>query len=777
LVDAAEDLLNSVSGQHAPSLGPAAQFACILAQRRKKPTAVSPPGLPEIMDNRTETLSAQVRKIVFRNDENGYVVATVQFERGRTGTIVGALPDLAPGETIRAEGRWETDPRHGPQFRVLAYTPVDPETTGAMIRYLGSGLIKGIGPAMATAMVKKFGLRTFDVIDRQPRRLRDVPGIGRAKAAAIEKAWQSIRHAREIGMLLQQAGAPRSLAPRILQVLGDRALDLVRRDPYRLVGAVRGIGFNTADRLAHLVGIGREDPRRLSAGLVQALEAAMEDGHTAVLVGEAVAAAAQLLSVSVELIDPHVERLIAEGRVGRETLNGEPVLTPPAAAAAEKHLARALAALADARSRFRRIKENEAIAWVQDRMHLDLEANQRRAVLAAIHHRVTVITGGPGTGKTTIVRAMCEIAEALGKTIALAAPTGRAAKRLAEATGRPAKTVHRLLEVNPRAGGFDRHAGLPLDADLVICDEASMLDVFLAMSLADAVPPGAHFVLVGDVDQLPSVGPGNVLADMIDVPWIKTERLTQVFRQAAHSRIITNAHRIRQGEMPELAGGKDNDFFFLEADDPEKLADLAIDLVARRLPQAYGFDPWQDIMVLAPMHRGEVGVARLNERLREQLNPTGDALTVGERLFRLGDKVMQTANNYDYDIYNGDLGRIVGVHPDSRELVVEFENRRLTLGGEELFDLMPAYAISVHKSQGSEYPCVVAPLHTQHYIMLARNLLYTAVTRGKRLVVLCGSRRALERAVQNDTALRRKTMLRAWLLDPRVVGARSRPQV
>jgi exodeoxyribonuclease V alpha subunit len=706
-----------------------------------------------------DEISGQVVRVVYANADTGYCVAVLETGPRREATIVGELPQLAPGELIRAAGRWELDARHGRQFRVASYEPLLPDGAEAIARYLGSGLIKGIGSSMAEAIVREFGAKTFDVIDRQPERLRKVPGIGRKKAAAIREAWNGVRQVRQLGMMLQKAGAPRGLAAKLLQALGENAYDVVRADPYRLVGTVRGVGFLTADRVAASAGIVGDDPRRLRAGLLQAVQEAVDDGNTVVTAAGAVATAARLLDAPPETIDPQVEPLIAEGRVKREALDGEMALALPALAAAEKRLARSLAAIARATSRFRAIREDKAIAWVEDRLQIELADEQRRAVVAAIARPLLVVTGGPGAGKTTIVQAICELAEQMERRVALCAPTGRAAKRLAEASGRPAKTVHRLLEINPGLQRFERDAENPLEADLIVCDEASMLDAQLAMRLADAVPLGAHFVLVGDADQLPSVGPGNVLADLIACPWVATQRLDKIFRQAAHSRIIVGAHRIREGRMPELVGGKDSDFFFIEENDPERLRDLVVDLVARRLPLAYDFDPWQDIMVLAPMHRGEVGVTRLNEALRERLNPRGVELMVGERLFRAGDKVMQTANNYDYEIYNGDLGRVLEAEPAARALTVDFDGRRIKLSGAELDDLAPAYAVSIHKSQGSEYPCVVVALHTQHYIMLARNLLYTAVTRGKRLAVLCGSRRALERAVANDAAQQRRTLL------------------
>jgi len=712
----------------------------------------------------SEKLTGQIRRIVFRNENNGYIIASLKPAKGGPpATVVGRLPGVAVGETIECAGRWETDLHHGRQFRVDSFTARQPTDADTIRRYLGSGLIKGIGPKLAGELVDRFGVKTLEIIERQPKRLREVPGIGRARAQQITDAWRESRDIREIGLLLEKAGAPRHLVLRVRQRFAEQAADVVRHDPYRLVAEVRGIGFLTADRIARGLGVAEDDPARLRAGLLHTLNLAAEVGHTALPLETLTGEAAQLLHAPPEKLDPEIERLVAAGHARREKLAGRIVLAPTGLALAEQRLAAAIVGIQRAADRFRAINRDKAVAWVQQRLKIELTERQREAAVDAIEQPLLVVTGGPGTGKTTIVRSICEMVEAMKRTVALCAPTGRAAKRLAETTGREAKTVHRLLEINPAKNVFTYNADNPLACDLVVCDEASMLDAPLAAHLAEAIPPGAHLVLVGDVDQLPSIGPGNVLADLIASGRVHVVRLDKIFRQAAQSRIVLSAHDIRRGRMPELAPTKGGDFFFIEQDDPVALRELVVDLVARRLPQTYNLDPLGEIMVLAPMHKGEAGVAALNEALRARLNPAGAELIFGERSYRLGDKVMQTANDYDREIYNGDIGRVARVDEAHKEIIVDFDGRLVSAREGELADLVHAYAVSIHKSQGSEYPCVIVPLHTQHFILLARNLLYTAITRGKKLVVACGSRRALARAVENDAARHRTTLLINYL--------------
>jgi exodeoxyribonuclease V alpha subunit len=709
-----------------------------------------------------ETLEGTVERIVYSGSDGEFTVARLKLAaRTEPVTIVGSLLGVPAGASLRVSGRFETNARFGEQFRIASYTEVAPSTLEGIRRYLGSGLIKGIGPEFAGRIVDRFGIETLEVLDRDPGRISEVPGIGPTRARTIRAAWSAQREVHSVMVFLQGHGVSPAFAARIYRRYGVGALKLVRENPYRLAFDVWGIGFLSADKLASALGIGSESEPRLEAGVRHVLGEAASDGHVFVPRARLVRQAAALLEVSEQLAAEALERLARAGDVAIDTsvsaslgasMNAgeaaEAAVYDTALYRAEVAVAAGLRRLLDAKAAASVTLDVErALAWYEQTVGITLARQQREAVRLALTGKVAVVTGGPGVGKTTIVRGIVAILARKGLHVALAAPTGRAAKRLSDATGAPAATLHRLLEWRPAEAQFGRNAGRPLDCDVLVVDEASMLDVRLAADLLGALPVGARLVLVGDVDQLPSVGPGTVLRDVIASGAVPTVRLTEIFRQAAESLIVVNAHRIHDGEMPELRGtGEARDFFFLEEEDPARAAELIRDLVSVRLPRRYQMAP-QEIQVLAPMHRGELGAGNLNHVLQEALTAGAPGVERGARSFRVGDKVMQIRNDYDKEVWNGDIGVVEQV--GGEEVIIRFEDRPVGYQADELDELVLAYAATVHKSQGSEYPAVVIPVHTQHYVMLQRNLLYTAVTRGKRLVVLVGTRKALALAVRN----------------------------
>jgi exodeoxyribonuclease V alpha subunit len=716
-------------------------------------------------------LDAVLERITFANEDTGYTVARVDTGRGgELVTVVGALLGAQPGESLRLRGRWGSHPQYGRQFHVEDYTTVLPATVQGIRRYLGSGLIKGIGPKLADRIVDHFGVDALEIIETSPDKLIEVPNLGPKRTKLIAAAWEEQKSIKEVMVFLQGVGVSTSLAVRIYKQYTDSAIEVVRTQPYRLATDVWGIGFKTADTIAKAVGIPHDSPQRIKAGLQFTLSEATGDGHCFLPEQTLIAESIKILGVDTGAVIDGLAELVAEEGVVRERLPDEDdaaiYLVPfhRAEISVANQLRGLLDAAEDRLPAFADVDWDKALAWLRGKTGTELAGAQEQAVRLALTRKVAVLTGGPGCGKSFTVRSIVDLALAKQARVVLAAPTGRAAKRLTELTGRPAATVHRLLELKPGGdAAYDRDR--PLDADLVVVDEASMLDLLLANKLIKAVGPGAHLLLVGDVDQLPSVGPGQVLRDLLapDTP-IPHVRLTQVFRQAAESGVVTNAHRINAGDFPTVRGL--SDFFLFSADEPERAAELTVDVVARRIPAKFGLNPRRDIQVLAPMHRGPAGAGALNQRLQEALTPGRPDLPerrFGGRVFRVGDKVTQIRNNYDKGangVFNGTLGVVAALDPVEQRLTVRTdEDEDVDYEFTELDELAHAYAVTIHRSQGSEYPCVVIPVTTSAWMMLQRNLLYTAVTRAKKLVVLVGSARAIGQAVRAASAGRRHTTL------------------
>lgn len=736
--------------------------------------AVAQPGL-------SEQVEGTVDRITYQSEETGYTVLRLQPASGADlVTVVGNLPGIAAGEAVVLSGWWQHHPTHGRQFKAINYRLVLPATVAGIKKYLGSGLIKGIGPVIAERIVDYFGDETLSVIDVEPARLREVPSLGPKRVDLIRRAWVEQQAIKEVMVLLQGMGLNSGLAVRIYKTYGDASLGVVQHEPYRLARDVWGIGFVTADKIARATGIPASAPARIQAGLLYALSrAADEDGHVFLPLDELAEAAASLLELPVPQVQGHLDELRTSQDVVVEEIDGVQAVYLTPFRRAEAGLAQRLTVVSrapvDRMLEFASVDFERAFAWLESRGVPALAPRQREAVRQALTEKLSVLTGGPGTGKTTTVRAVIELAKARRKRVALAAPTGRAAKRMADLTGVEAKTLHRMLEVRP-GGKAEYNEDRPLDADLIIVDETSMLDVLLAYQLLKAVPPGAHLLFVGDADQLPSVGAGTVLQDLIACEQVPVTRLDVIFRQEVTSAIISNAHLVNRGQMPRW-GDVVEDFFFFPVAEPAACAEMVVDLVQNRIPRRFGLRPG-DIQVLSPMHRGDVGVGSLNERLQAALNPPAplpQEVRRGGRSFRIADRVMQLRNNYDLDVYNGDLGTILDIRPIDQELVVRMDDgREITYDMAQADELTHAYAISIHKSQGSEFPAVVIPLQAAHYMLLTRTLIYTAITRARRLVVLVGTVKALSMAVHNDRRTRRYTGLRHRVRDMAEVLAQAR---
>lgn len=714
-------------------------------------------------------LTGTVQRITFHNPGNGYTIARLACEgEAGTVTIVGSLAEPREGETIRVEGEWAEHPKYGRQFEFTGCTAAYPSTLDGIERYLGSGLVKGIGPVSARRIVEYFGAETLDVIDSAPERLQEVPGLGRTRVQLITRAWAEQRRVKDVMVFLQSHGITTGYATRIYKRYGTDAIRLIQDDPYRLERDIGGIGFTTADRLARRLGIGVQAPARIEAGLRHLLGRSSEEGHMFLPRDVLLSQARQVLEVSEGVVEQALERLCAGGEV-----IAEPAPDRRAAGAGQPeryYLSSLHQAEVGVAASLRRLQYAPGTAPLADVSGARGSAagypladrapgrDQRQAVQLAASSKVMVLTGGPGTGKTTVARQILTLYREAGLRVALCSPTGRAAKRLSEATAYPAGTIHRLLEFAPAEGRFMRGPGNALETDAVIVDEASMIDIRLMDSLLAALPDAARLVMVGDVDQLPSVGPGNVLGDIIGSNTVPVARLTEIFRQKRQSRIVLNAHRINAGEMPLIDNRKVDDFFFMTEDDPERVATIVEDLCARRLPAHGGYDPRVDIQVLVPMYKGVTGAVQLNQRLQQRLNPDGQPIQLSRGLLRVGDRVMQIKNNYDKGVFNGDMGVVSDWDSDRETARVRFESE-VEYQGVELEEITLAYAISTHRAQGSEFPAVVLPLTMQHYVMLQRNLLYTAVTRARRLIVMVGSRKALALAVKRNQVGRRYTLL------------------
>jgi exodeoxyribonuclease V alpha subunit len=708
-------------------------------------------------------LSGRIERITFFNPENGFTIARVNvYGQKDLVTVAGNMLAPNPGEILQMTGRWRNHPKFGEQFEIVNYQTKVPATIYGIKKYLGSGLIKGIGPIIAERIVNQFGEKTLDIIEDETEKLTLVDGIGKMRLATIKQAWADQKEIRTVMLFLQSHGVSAAYATKIFKQYGDQAIAVVKENPYRLATDIFGIGFVTADKIAGQLGFEKDSPMRAQAGIIYVLHQLAGDGHVYYPYQPLLSACSELLDIDAEIIRVALAEIAISKHIVIENLN-ERVETFQENYKAvylkkyhfcENQIAVMIKELMTAKKTIRPINCEKALDWVQSRLNIQLAQKQMEAVQTAVKSKAMIITGGPGTGKTTIINAILKIVTQLKIKILLAAPTGRAAKRMSEATGRPAQTIHRMLAFSFKKGGFQKNEKSPLDCDLIIVDEASMIDTVLMYYLLKAIPAQATFILVGDVHQLPSVGPGTVLSDIIASKTLPVVALNRIFRQAQKSRIIVNAHKINRGKIPSFssptASLTTNDFFFIEQANPQRVLDIILTLAARRIPRRFGFDPVEDIQVLTPMHKGVVGAGNLNTQLQQTLNSGQKGLIWGNREYRIHDKVMQIRNNYDKEVFNGDIGRIHRISAEEQELHIIFDDRKITYDFAELDEITLAYAVSVHKAQGSEFPVVVMPVLIQHYMLLQRNLIYTAITRAKKLAVMVGTRKALAIAVKNS---------------------------
>ncbi len=708
----------------------------------------------------SEEIAGLVERVTFFNADSGFAILRVKV-RGQRDlvTVLGSLPTVSAGEWLTAGGWWVRDKEHGLQFKAQVLKAVPPTTSEGVERYLGGGFVKGVGPVLAKKLVEHFGADVLGVITDNPSDLESVDGIGPKRREKIATAWQEGMQIREIMLFLHSHGVSTGRAVRIFKTYGNLAIQTVRENPYTLAREIHGIGFATADQIAQSVGIPKDSQNRASAGIDHVLLEATSDGHCALPLEKLKAAAVKLLEVPADTIEQALSQMLTSGFLLLEEIDNEPLVFLPHLRKAEDGIATRIRRLLKGSVTYPKIEFEKAVAWCEDKTGKTLAPSQREALRTVLTSRVAIITGGPGVGKTTLVNSILLILRAKKVKCLLCAPTGRAAKRLTETTGLEAKTIHRLLEVDPATGRFQRNEAKPLECDLLIVDETSMVDVLLMYALLRALPKTSALIMVGDVDQLPSVGPGNALRDLIESGVVPIVRLTEVFRQAATSKIITSAHLIRQGKMPELRTAEaGSDFYFIERDAPEEIAATLVRLVQDRMPKGHQLDPIRDIQVLCPMNRGSIGVRELNIVLQGALNPVRQGESVAERFgwrFGVRDKVIQTVNNYKKEVFNGDIGIVEKIDPVEQEVFVRYDDRLVTYDYGELDEVSLAYAVTIHKAQGSEFPAVVIPVAMQHYMLLQRNLIYTGITRAKRLLVVVGQKKALGLAVRNDQSHKR----------------------
>jgi len=720
-----------------------------------------------------DNLTGQIERITYSNEENGFTIARVKVPGRRDlVTVVGNLMSPMPGEIIKMQGEWTNHPKYGEQFKLVRYKTSVPATVYGIRRYLGSGLIKGIGPVMAGRIVKKYGENSLDIIENEIEKLAQVDGIGKKRIEMIRTAWDEQKEIRDVMLFLQTHGVSSGYATKIFKQYGNQSITVVQKNPYRLAADIFGIGFVTADRIAEKLGFSKDSTLRAEAGIQYVLHQMADEGHVYYPYELLLEKCREILQVDREVVVKALGSIAVDKKIIIEDMNDkiEEFRENNKAVYLEKYyvcetrIAFRLKTLIGSPKSFRNIDLDQAVEWVQKQLSITLAEKQLEALRCSVENKVVVITGGPGTGKTTIINAIIKIFSRLKLKIMLAAPTGRAAKRMSETTGYEARTIHRLLEFSFQKGGFQKNDKKPLDCDLLIVDEASMIDTILMHHMLKAVPPRATFILVGDVNQLPSVGAGSILNDIIESGSVSVVKLNEIFRQAKGSRIIVNAHKINDGIIPSFKTPAPsdcaNDFYFIQQEDPEKVLEIILELTRERIPRRFNFDPVEDIQVLTPMHRGVAGAGNLNKKLQEALNPGENIIIRGDRGFRVNDKVMQIKNNYDKEVFNGDIGKIAKIIADEQTLVIFFDGREVVYEFAELDEIVLAYAVSIHKSQGSEYPVVVIPILIQHYMLLQRNLIYTAVTRGRSLVVMVGTRKALAIGIKNNKTQKRYTYLK-----------------